>query len=457
MCRLVVCGPDRQIEIAAPAQVVVADLLPALLHHLGEGLADAGLAHGGWVLQRLGGRPLDEDATIESLGLIDGTVVYLRPRAEQIPPVHFDDLADGLASGIRERPGRWRAEMAAWASAGTFAVVLLAGLVALADTGPVAARAGVAAGIALVLLTAGFVFTRSFGDRRFGLVALLGGIGYGGLAGMIAPNLADGTSRLVFGAPQIFAGVLVATAQVALSGLLAGAGGPLFSGLGIAAVCAAAGAAPAAFGGLDAGSAGAIVAVLATVLTVGVPLTAFRLARIRLAPLPTKPEHLQEDIDPEPSEALLRQAAVADRYMTGLHGGLGVAATAGLLLTALDGGRSAVVLVVLAALVRLLAVRPLINSWHRVAIAGPAVTGLVATALVVLDRVSPPTRLLAVPALLAVLAVLLFILARTLPRKRTMPIWGRVGDVLQLIGTVALLPVLAAVLDLYGAARAMGG
>lgn len=85
MCRLVVCGPDRQVEVAVPAQVLVADLLPALLHHLGENLADTGLLHGGWVLQRLGAPPFDEDGTVASLGLRDGEVVHLRPRSEQIP------------------------------------------------------------------------------------------------------------------------------------------------------------------------------------------------------------------------------------------------------------------------------------------------------------------------------------------------------------------------------------
>src|SRR4029450_2274477 len=84
MCRLVIRGPGRQIEVAVPVGVVVADLLPALLHHLGENLADTGLAHRGWVLQRLGGPPLDEDSSVANLGLRDGEAVYLRPRSDQI-------------------------------------------------------------------------------------------------------------------------------------------------------------------------------------------------------------------------------------------------------------------------------------------------------------------------------------------------------------------------------------
>jgi ESX secretion system protein EccD len=47
--------------------------------------------------------------------------------------------------------------------------------------------------------------------------------------------------------------------------------------------------------------------------------------------------------------------------------------------------------------------------------------------------------------------------ARQLPERRLMPIWGRIGDITQLVGTVALLPILAAVTDLYHLARAIGG
>ncbi|MFD0785306.1 type VII secretion integral membrane protein EccD, partial [Micromonospora azadirachtae] len=136
MCRLVVSGPGRQIEVAVPANVLVADLLPALLHHLGDNLADAGLAHGGWVLQRLAGPPLDEESTVALLGLQDGETVYLRPRADQLPPVDFDDLADGIATGVRTRSGLWRPEMIRWVALGAFVLLSGLGAVTLALPGP---------------------------------------------------------------------------------------------------------------------------------------------------------------------------------------------------------------------------------------------------------------------------------------------------------------------------------
>src|SRR6266566_8239494 len=95
LCRLTVCGPAKSVELAVPVHVPLIDLLPALVGHLGDDLADAGLEHGGWVLQRLGDPPLREDLSIAALGLHDGDVVHLRPRSDQLPPPDFDDLIDG--------------------------------------------------------------------------------------------------------------------------------------------------------------------------------------------------------------------------------------------------------------------------------------------------------------------------------------------------------------------------
>jgi hypothetical protein len=69
MCRLTICGPSARIELAVPVHVPVADLLPTFLEHLGPELAAAGFEHDGWVLQRLGEPPLDEDLGTAALGL----------------------------------------------------------------------------------------------------------------------------------------------------------------------------------------------------------------------------------------------------------------------------------------------------------------------------------------------------------------------------------------------------
>src|SRR6202050_5648316 len=132
LCRLTVCGPGRSAELAVPVHVPLIDLLPALVGHLGDGVAHAGLDHGGWVLQRLGDPPLREELSVAVLGLRDGDVVHLRPRAEQLPPLDFDDLIDGVATGISARSDRWQPDMSRRLLAGVLAAPLAAGLAVLA-------------------------------------------------------------------------------------------------------------------------------------------------------------------------------------------------------------------------------------------------------------------------------------------------------------------------------------
>ncbi|MEV4759980.1 type VII secretion integral membrane protein EccD [Micromonospora sp. NPDC049559] len=457
MCRLVVHGPGRRLEVAVPADVPIADLLPAILHHFGDNFADAGLAHGGWVLQRLGAPPLDEDSSVASLGLHDGDSVHLRPRADQIPPVHFDDLADGIATGVGDRPGLWRPEMIRWTALGVLAVLFVLGLVAVALPGPPLPRVLAASVVSLACLAGAFGYSRAAADRGFGLATALAGIGYAGLAGAIAPTLVRDGVALGTAAPQFFAGAVAMAGTALLAGVVLGWAGPVAVAVAGAALYLAVGAGLSAYLELSAAMGAAVVVVLATVLTVLVPMTAFRLARIRLAPLPTEPEHLQEEIDPEPSDVLLAQTARADRYMTGLYAGNAVATAVAMIPLALSDWWAPWTLVALVALVRLLALRPMTSGWHRLALAAPGLFGLALTALVGLAGAVPLLRLAVVVVVLPVAGVLLFALGRKLPGRRLMPYWGRIGDVSQLVGTVAMLPVLLAVLGVYGAARALGG
>lgn len=53
LCRLTVRAPARTIDLAVPADVPVADLLPAVLGYAGDDLAEQGVEHAGWIDLRL--------------------------------------------------------------------------------------------------------------------------------------------------------------------------------------------------------------------------------------------------------------------------------------------------------------------------------------------------------------------------------------------------------------------
>ena len=82
--RVTVVAPNTRIDLALPADVAVADLLPMLLDMSGEAAAaDGGSRHGGWCLAKLGGDALDNSQTLASLGIVDGDLLQLRRRSDK--------------------------------------------------------------------------------------------------------------------------------------------------------------------------------------------------------------------------------------------------------------------------------------------------------------------------------------------------------------------------------------
>ncbi|MEV0809439.1 type VII secretion integral membrane protein EccD [Micromonospora sp. NPDC050200] len=454
--RLVISGPDRRIELAVPSDVVVADLLPALLDHLGSNLADSGLAHGGWVLQRVGGPPLDADVTVASLDLHDGETLFLRPLADQLPPVHFDDLIDGVATSVTKRSGYWRPAFTRYAMATVGAVAVAVTLVAVATAGPALLRAVGAAGIA-VLLFGIAIGARVFDEHIFGLLCAVSAIAALAVAGVIAPDASSGQADVGLGAPHVLTGGTAMLAGAVVAAYVYPSARPLFAAVASLGCFVVLGGALGTLADLSVTQAVAVTVVAATLFTVAVPLLAARMTGIRLAPLPTKWEHLQEDIDPEPSERVLADGLAADRLMTALHSGAGIVSGIGLVLLALAGTWATTLLVLLAGIARLLMSRTMTSAWHRAALGVPALLGLAVLAIDGLGQLEPVLRVSIVLVALPVSIVQLLVAGRALSKRRLSPYWGRAGDVLETLSTVALVPVALAVLDVYAMVRGIGG
>src|SRR5262249_20899493 len=157
------------------------------LEHVGPELSAAGFSHDGWVLQRLGEPPLDEDQGTAALGLYDGDVLHLRPRADQLPPMDFDDLVDGVATGTAERPGRWRPETTRRFVRRLIGVVLAAGVVIAPMSGTGALTTAVAGAAGVVLMLGAAAASRALGDRTAGIVLAAGAIAFTAVAGLAMP------------------------------------------------------------------------------------------------------------------------------------------------------------------------------------------------------------------------------------------------------------------------------
>jgi type VII secretion integral membrane protein EccD len=456
LCRLTVCGHGRSVDLAVPVHVPLIDLLPVLVGRLGDGLADIGQEHGGWVLQRLGGQPLHEDLSVAVLGLHDGDVVHLRLRTDQLPPCDFDELIDGVATGISGRSDRWGPEMSRRLLTGQLAVALALGLVVLAGhQGPLSDV--VAAGLAVVLLGLTGAASRALADQPAAGVLGAAAICYAGLAAAELPMLRGGHALATPGAVRsaLLAATAGATGAAIAVTMLRGGRHPALVATILAGCLAAVGCMLAAVARLDPASvAGLLVAVIMP-LGGWVPVLAFRLAGMRLDLTPSSPEEVQADLDAVPGQLVQERTRRADQYMTALYTGLAVVVVGCLIVLGLSTRWPARVVAIDVIVLMLLHSRALVAARHRLAAVIPAAVG--AAVLVCAAGLRSDTHVW--PALLAALVAgtgLLLAGERSLPGHKLLPHWGQAGDLLQTVTAVALIPAVLWQLNLYEFARLRG-
>ncbi|MFI9328932.1 type VII secretion integral membrane protein EccD [Kitasatospora sp. NPDC052868] len=451
LCRLRFRTPDTVFELAVPVDVPLADLLPAVLGYAGPGVDEQGIEHDGWILQRLGGAPLDEELGADALGLHDGEELHLRPRREPLPEVHFDDMADGVATGMRARPDTWRPALTHHLALALAVAALAGGLALLLLPGPQHTRDLAAAVTGVLLLLGALSASRAVGDAGAGTALGAMAVPYLALAGGLLPTGGGAGATGV----RLLAGGSAAAGAAVLAVAAVGCSAPLFLGTVLVALHAVL-AGVLLLNGMSASEAAAALAVLAVVIGAFVPGICFRLSGLRLPALPRNAEELQEGIAPFPSSTVLSRSDVADGYLTSFHLALGLILT--LCTTELAGvaGWAAPSLTAALSVLLLLHGRAVGSIPQRLAVLLPGVYGL---ALLfggaVLDQ---PTggRLLLLAGLLAVAAALA-ITAWTIPGRRLLPYWGRAADLLHSAAAIAVLPLALAVAGVYHALRAIAG
>jgi type VII secretion integral membrane protein EccD len=182
-----------------------------------------------------------------------------------------------------------------------------------------------------------------------------------------------------------------------------------------------------------------------------VPITGFRLARMRLPILPRTPEELQQDLDPIASDALLNRAAVADQFVTALFAAIGLVCGAAVTAVVQQDGWAAVGSAVTICAALLLRSRVMAGAWARLTTIAPACYGI---GLLTVEEVrETPRSMVTVLAVLVVAAALLLIGAKRMPGKRLLPYWGRAADLAESALAIALPMLLLQMMHAYGYAR----
>jgi type VII secretion integral membrane protein EccD len=463
VCRVVLVAPHRTLELALPHGVPLADLLPVLVQRVtlpsvpdrpgrarrGKGRRLTG--EGDWVLQRLGGVPLEEELTPAALQIRDGETLYLRPRDRQLPPAHFDDLIDGLASGIRTRADRWRHSMTRGMflvfSAFTLGVLFLV----LLDEGFLG-RGRVAGALAAMLVIGAMLCSRGLGDSWAGLTLGLAAVPFAALAGWLVPARPQG---VVWLPASVLCAAVAASLAAMLCLLIVGDHRAVFLAVWLTAVAAASGGLLAVLGLLAAQAAGAVVTLL-IIASVFAPAISFRLARLRLPQLPTGAEDLAVDIEPYPASQLMSGARAADTYLTALSLAVGVTCGVGTVIMVRGGNTIALWMIAAISLVLMVRSRGLTSAWQRGSALLPAVLAPAALVVRLGSHADLQGRLTAVGGLFA-LAGAMVAGSRTMPGKRLVPYWGRLVDIFEYVFAVALVVLLLGLLGVYQWTRALSG
>ncbi|MEU0949404.1 type VII secretion integral membrane protein EccD [Streptomyces canus] len=457
LCRLTIRAPDKVLDLAVPSDIPVADLLPVIVGYAGDDLDERGAEHGGWILQRVGEDPLDGESTAEGLQLRDGETLLLRLRTEALPPVRYDNLVDAVSTTIRDLPFAWTPAVSRWTLRIMATFALLSCLAVLALTGDPSSRITLSLGAGLIVLAGAGAASRVLDDHPGGVLLGLLSAGFLSLSGvlLIGDPLATPRSHRLAGA-ELLAGSMAGAVGAVLGLVVVTVFAVVFAALAVVFSASA-------LGGvlmlvLDAPFCDAAAGVAALVVIFGafVPMMSFSLAGLRLPPLPTNAEQLQEGIEPHSSEDIAARARTTDHWMSGLYFAVGVVCCACLMGMARHADTPQMVTSGL--LVSLLALhsRSMGTAWHRIALGVPAVLGVPLLVLEVADGHGPSGHL-AAAAMLLLFAVLLAVISWTVPGRRLLPYWGRAGDLLQSATAIALLPAVLWALGLYQDLRAISG
>ncbi|MFG1652891.1 type VII secretion integral membrane protein EccD [Micromonospora sp. NPDC049275] len=463
LARVTISAPQRRVDVALPEQVPLAELLPDVLRHAGEGLADDGERHGGWVLRRTDGALLATAQALLPQGVRDGEVLHLVPAHAHWPELEYDDVVEAIADGARRRGGAWSSAATRAAGLAGAAVPLAVGLLALLAGGPTL-RSGwfAAAVVALLLTVAGAVASRANGDGAAG--ATLGGyaLPYAFVAGALAVGSGDpvgpfGPLRWV-GAPELLTGS-VALLLVALLGLLGVASRLRVFVAGVTVGLLGAGAALGALLLSPASTAAVLLSGLVFALGV-IPLLAIRLGKLPLPPI-TLPATASGPEPERPRDLPDRgrvHAAVTrtEEVLTGMLLGHAVLAVGAAVVLGLAGGTPGVVLVAVVSAVLLLRSRLFVALRHRVPTVLAGLVGYAVLGAVLIDRADDTGRLALVLGG-AALGLVTVTAGTGYARRAVSPYLGRVADLTDTALVVAVVPVACAVLDLYDRARGLLG
>jgi type VII secretion integral membrane protein EccD len=471
LARVTISAPQRRVDVALPEHVPLAELLPEMLRHAGEGLADDGEKHGGWLLRKVDGAVLATGQGLFPQGVRDGEVLHLVPARAAWPELEYDDVVEAIADGARRRGAAWTPASTRAATITAGGVLLGVAALALLVVGPAVSGAPfLGLGAALVLAFGGVAASRAYGNARVG----------GALGGYALPFAFVGGATLIasgdpaglldpfgwLGAPELLGGTVAMLLVAVLGGVGVAAALRVFAA-GATVGCLGTVAALIAVMFAGAGGAGA-AAILIAVLICGIgamPLLAIRFGKVPMPPvaLPTGSEAERgftgagggAGRERPDTDRVFAAVARTEELLTGMLIGHATLAVCAFVVLVAGGGLWGTILVAVSAVSLLLRSRLFVTVRQRVPMITAGLVGLGTLGFGIGG--SGGLRTLVVVAVLLVLALVTVVAGATWSTRPPSPYLGRAADLLDTLIVVSVVPVACAVLGLYTVMGSLGG
>ncbi len=455
--RVTVISPTRRIDLALPSGVALGELMPTIVRFSGHEPGTVQESVHTWVLQRAGDDPLDPNKLVSALTIRDGEVLHLRQREAAMPDAAFDDVVDAVATATTTLPA-WTPTHSRRMALGMLVLVLVGIpvgllLVRLGGPGGISDPIGgaIALGVAVAAGVASIVMSRAF--NRYAVSATLGWTAVI-MAGVGAFFVVPGVSQPAIPLLVACSAVLVMSATVGLAARVHPYGM-------LSAVLTSASALIVTMLMALMPSRGVEISAVATtvmlIVTAFLPQLSYQVAQIAMPVLPSDAEQLMADDQPIQSDIVTR-AIMADRLLASFLTASVTSTTLFLVPVLSRPGWAEIGFAGAVSLTLLLRARAFVGLYHRIVV---LLAGVASTVMTLVDLAGrAPTGILPLligaTALIITASILVVYASRGYDRILS-PTWGRIGDIFEWIGIMAIVPLLLAVLDAYAYMLGLGG
>lgn len=442
LVRVTVTSGTRRVDLVLPGAVPVAELLPELARSVG--LLDPATVHGGYRVGTSEGRRLALDTGLTLQGIEDGGLLTVTAGVDDPAPRVYDDVVEAMTDVVEQDLEPWQpaaGRRTALVAAGLFLVLGAAALLVQRGS-DIAAAATVV--VAVALCAGAIVLSRAQHEHEAGVGVAWLGAGYAAVAGvMLAPVGSDWFAEplAAAGGGALLAGVVTLIGlgpgrTLAFPPIVLGA---LGLAVGVYIRSAPDGLAPSPL----------LTVVLALVVLAGsvFPWLALGATATRVDQL-FSPADITADPDDIERERVAADARVAHEILLAISGTVGLL-TVLVAPLAVSLGVTGTLLAVVACLIVVLRTRQYRTGSEVLLGLASGIAGILVTAIAVL-ALHPDWR----PTLAVVLAVIgAVLLVATLTPSAPSVRRGRLGDVLESVALLSLLPLLVVATGLFDQVR----